>query len=588
MILLKIIVFFYFLFLYILIKKSNMKKRKIFKYDEYRTNEGLKDVLVGGAMAASSFLPTTGYNQEASIRPTTELEMAGKRLTTELITWVGTDDKLQYAQCRYGSDDRYVGDYITIDGPNKSIKFYVVSPVSKDSKGTLEININSYTDLGFSKTGSGRHKVVHSKFQSGVDNDLRHSYMTKMRELDKKNTTNKIKYAVQIGSFDSINNAKKLIEETPLDSSEVYVVEKDGKYCVFYGDSDNRADADVDLAFVKKYYSDAFITKHNIPKEMQAQAQAQAQAQRQPQAQAQRPSMRPQIHIVGPNEELRHIASKYNITVDQIRELNNMERGETILPGQRIIVKLTANPTDATKPMATNPNVSQTPYISKNRYFTIQIASSNDEKNATKYADSFGKHTAVFRDTTKNIFKVVYGAYKTKEEALKDLTNIKQSKPDAFISSIMIDDSEMPRNLWNFMGMDDWPDRKDHMNKYMGLDEPQIKTVDNKPPTVVNQSPINNDKLPKPVELKGDGFVIQIASYFNKKYADKKLNDMLGSMIDGLMVVQGKDDKGETTYRLVVGEFKTKTDAMNYLNYLLDNGLIEEGVVKPTSRTYNM
>ncbi len=51
------------------------------------------------------------------------------------------------------------------------------------------------------------------------------------------------------------------------------------------------------------------------------------------------PPVRRNIHVVAPNEQLMDIARKHNLSINQLRELNNMEPGETVLPGQRIIVQ---------------------------------------------------------------------------------------------------------------------------------------------------------------------------------------------------------------------------------------------------------
>lgn len=50
-------------------------------------------------------------------------------------------------------------------------------------------------------------------------------------------------------------------------------------------------------------------------------------------------AVRRNIHVVNANEQLIDIARQYNMSITQLRELNNMEPGETVMPGQRIIVQ---------------------------------------------------------------------------------------------------------------------------------------------------------------------------------------------------------------------------------------------------------
>jgi LysM repeat protein len=50
-------------------------------------------------------------------------------------------------------------------------------------------------------------------------------------------------------------------------------------------------------------------------------------------------TVRRNIHVVNANEQLIDIARQYNISIAQLRGLNNMEPGETVMPGQRIIVQ---------------------------------------------------------------------------------------------------------------------------------------------------------------------------------------------------------------------------------------------------------
>lgn len=527
-------------------------RKKVLKYNDYKkTNEGIKDVLVGGAMAAGSLLPSTGYSSTPPPTPTEYTDTTkigwradwGKKAIAKLVPdLIGTD------VCRFSGHigQEYMdfsGRVLTlkVKGSEKIYKFRVVDnrqfpPAS--GMTTIEFGKDvfklfgieegrefSWVEYKLSDAPQAQSKPQAQKpTPKPVDKEEKPVSMATDNPLDLKalmsrpfqkahvdNGVGPINYGIQLASFSDYKGALTFAAECGLEQRKIYIMQSDDRYKVCYESLPVVADADALLNKLNRKFKGAYVIRHRIPKNLLMMSQAQVQAQIQAQTQAQVETPRP----TPTRPSTPSTPSYLDVTPSKVSNQRTM--------------------------------------------YTIQVGSFDDKKNALDFFNRIqDSGFRIFNDTTTNRYKVVYGEYNDKETAKSDLSGVKNQFPDAFLTT------------------------------YMGASV-QAQTKPQTKPTPVTAEPIQrptqSNQLNNPMELGNDGYVIQVASYFNKKYADNKLSQM--SSIPGIKVAVGKDDKGEATYRLVVGDFKTKTEAGEYLNYLLSNGYIEEGVVKPKNKTYN-